>query len=244
MDYDSIIHRYQASYYKLPKSVKTFMGSLYGAIPLEIRFGKQYKIHHKVLKKFEQSNRQSQLDYQFNKTVETLQFAYDHIPYYQNLFKEFGFKVTDFKDFSDLKQLPSLTKAIIQEEIDNLYTDIVDKPVAYYTGGSSATPMKMYAPLSISRAKEKAYFNYTYLKAGHHYRERAVSLSARGHADEENSIYWEYQKIDNYLLVSVNHLNVQYIQKIVEEIKKWKPKTFYGYPSALSLFMRSCSSRH
>jgi len=240
MDFDSIIHRYQVTYYKMPQGVKTFLGSLYGNIPLEIRFGKQYTVHKAILRRYDESNEQYQLDYQFNKTLETLQFANDHIPYYQNLFKEYGFNVDEFKDFSDLKKLPLLTKEIIQKELNNLYTDIKDKPVAYYTGGSSSTPMRLYAPLSVSRAKEKVYINNTFEKAGHRYRERAVSLSARGNTDEARKMYWEYQTVDNYLLLSVNHLDEQYIGKIIEEIERWKPKTFYGYPSAISLFIRSC----
>ena len=242
MDYDSIIHRYQASYYKLPRSVKLFLGTLYGSIPLELRFGKAYTLHKKLLGKFNEGSREYQLDYQYNKTLETLQFASDHIPYYQKLFSEHSFKVDDFKDFSDLQRIPTLTKKIIQENIDSLYTDVIDKPVPYYTGGSSGEPMKMYAPLSISRAKEKAYMNYTFAQAGHRYRERAVSLSGRGNAKEEEGIFWEYQKVDNYLLVSVNHLDTAYIGKIVDAIKKWRPKTFYGYPSAISLFIRACKS--
>jgi phenylacetate-CoA ligase len=240
MDIDSMIHRYQVSYYKLPKSVKTFLGSLYGAVPLRIRFGHEYTQYKKSLDLFLESDMQYKLDFQFNKTVETLQFAKDHIPHYQNLFKEYGFDIGDFKDFSDLKKIPVLTKQMIQNKLDDLYTDVVDTPVAYYTGGSSATPMKIYAPLSSSRAKEKAYMNHAFLQANHHYRQRAVSLSARGNADEKNEIYWEYQKIDNYLLVSVNHLDIQHIEKIVAEIKAWKPKTFYGFPSAIALFIRSC----
>jgi len=240
MDFDSIIHRYQVSYYKLPNSVKTFLGSLYGNIPLEIRFGNQNKIHKKILQKFSEADDRFKLDYQFNKTLETLQFASEHIPYYKKLFNDYGINVSDVKDFSDLKRLPFLTKEIIQKELNNLYTDVVDKPVAYYTGGSSSVPMQMYAPLSVSRAKEKVYTNATFMKVGHKYRQRAVSLSARGDADEKNGIYWEYQKIDNYLLVSVNHLEKRYIKKIVNEIRRWKPKTFYGYPSAISLFIRSC----
>ena len=242
MDFDSIIHQYQASYFKLPTSVKTFLGSLYGSIPLRFRFGRQYIVHQKILESFNNATAQEQLDFQFNKTYETLQFASDHIPYYQKLFREHGFKVEDFKDFSDLKRIPFLTKQIIKENIDSLYTDVFDKPVPYYTGGSSEDPMRMYAPLSISRAKEKVYMNYTFAQAGHRYRERAVSLSARGNANEEKGVFWEYQKVDNYLLVSVNHLDTAYIGKIVEAVKRWKPKTFYGYPSAISLFIRGCKS--
>jgi len=242
VDIDSLLHQYQKSYYSLPRGVKTFFGSLYGNIPLSVRFGKHYNIHKKILEKYENSNDQFKLDFQFNKTVETLQFAKDHIPYYQELFSKYSFPIESFKDFRDLDKLPKLTKEIIQKEKLRLYTDKFDKVAEYSTGGSSSVPMKTYAPLSISRAKEKIYMNASFEKIKYRYRDRAVALNARGNIDENKGIYWDYQLIDNYLLLSVNHLTQTYIETMLEEIRKWKPKIFYGYPSAIALFIRTCKA--
>ena len=216
------------------------MGTIYGNIPLSVRFGKYYNIHKKILDDFENGSEQYKLDYQYIKTLETLQFAYDHIPYYQKTFHEYDFKIENFKDLTDIKKLPYLTKEIIQKELPNLYTDKFDKISTYSTGGSSGTPMKMYAPRSVSRAKEKIYTNYTFAKIGYAYRDRAISMSARGKADEREKRYWEYQMVDNYLLVSVNHLKKEYVPLMYNEILKYKPKIFYGYPSAIGLFVKIC----
>jgi phenylacetate-CoA ligase len=240
VDIDSLLHQYQNSYYNLPRGVKTFLGSLYGNIPLSVRFGKYYNIHKNILEKFENGDEQYKLDFQFNKTIETLQFAGEHIPYYNKLFKEYAFSVKDFHDFSDLNKLPKLTKAIIQKEGSKLYTDKFDKVVKYSTGGSSSIPMNTYAPLSISRAKEKVYTTSSFEKTKYKYRDRTVALNARGNIDELNSIYWDYQLIDNYLLLSVNHLAAEYVDKIMVEITRWNPKFFYGYPSAIAMFIKSC----
>jgi phenylacetate-CoA ligase len=192
------------------------------------------------LEKFEAADDTYKLDFIFNKTVETLQFAQDNIPYYQKVFKEHGFSAEQFKHFDDLKRLPFLTKPIIQKEIDNLYTDKFDKPVAYFTGGSSSTPMKMYAPLGVSRAKEKAYSLYSFEQLGYKYRDRTVALRGKETADPQKGIYWDYEMVDNYLQPSGNYLEAPYIEKIVEEIKRFKPKYFYGYPSNLLAFMKAC----
>ncbi len=240
MDIDSFFHLYRNMYFKLPRGVRAFIGDLYGSMPLSVRFGKAYNTHRAILEKFEAADDTYKLDFIFNKTVETLQFAQDNIPYYQKVFKEHGFSAEQFKHFDDLKRLPFLTKPIIQKEIDNLYTDKFDKPVAYFTGGSSSTPMKMYAPLGVSRAKEKAYSLYSFEQLGYKYRDRTVALRGKETADPQKGIYWDYEMVDNYLQPSGNYLEAPYIEKIVDEIKRFKPKYFYGYPSNLLAFMKAC----
>ena len=242
MSFDSFLHLYQKSYYNLPPTVKIFLGSLYGNIPLSVRFGKNYTLHDKLLRKFESADEQFKLDFQYNKTVETLQFAQDHIPYYQKLFHEHGFDVANFKELNDLKKLPYLTKEIIQKELQNLHTDKFDNPVAYYTGGSSSVPMQMFAPMSVSRSKEKAYTNYIFSKIGYNYRDKMVSIGGRGNPDESKGIYWDYQTVDNMLLISVNHLEKRFIEPILHEVTKYKPKFFYGYPSGIISFIKAAKS--
>jgi len=242
MDFDSILHQYQMTYYKLPCGVKKFLGSLYGNIPLSVRFGKNYTVNKKILFNFLNANEQYQLDYQYIKTYETLHFAYDNIPYYRELFDKYNFKLEDFKELNDIYKLPNLTKEIIQKNLEVLYTNKFDKPTSYYTGGSSSTPMKIYAPRSSSRAKEKVYFQQAFSQLGYNYRNRTVSMMARGNAKEEKRIYWEYQNVDNYLLVSVNHLKKEFILDIVAEINRYQPVYFHAYPSAVITFIKACKS--
>jgi len=244
MDIDSIFHLYRNLYFKLPRSVRAFMGDLYGSLPLTVRFGNTYEVHRAILEKFENADNNYRMEFMFNKTVETLKFAEEYIPYYQKIFREYDFSVDNFKDFDDLKKLPYLNKSIIQKELDNLYTDKLDKPVAYYTGGSSSTPMKMYAPISVSRAKEKAYSLYSFEQLGYKYRDKMVALRGKETADPQKDIYWDYEMVDNYLQPSGNYLEAPYIEKIVAEINRFKPKYFYGYPSAVLSFIKACKAKN
>ena len=74
----------------LSNSLKLFLGTVYGTIPLSIRFGSNYTLHSKIIKEFEGSSDQFKLDYMYNKTLETLMFAEQNIPYYKNKFFEYG----------------------------------------------------------------------------------------------------------------------------------------------------------
>jgi len=240
MDFDSILHMYKKTYFNLPSPIKTFLGELYGSIPLEVRFGSHYKKHNKILDHFENSDKQFQLDYMFNKTYETLLFAYENIPYYKKIFDLYGFRVEDFKSLSDIKKVPYLTKEIIHNEIDSLYTGKLDKPIAIHTGGSTFTPTTFYVPLNTSRAKEKAYTQYIFGQIGYRDREKTLVLRAADTSNKSHEKYWDYEKVANYLRISANHINVKYILRMVDEIKQFKPKYVYGYPSSVSFFVNAC----
>ncbi len=115
MNTEVILHKHRGVYYKLPQSLKTFLGSLYGRIPLSVRFGKAYNIHTKIIEDFENASDQYKLDFMYKKTLETLLFAEANIPYYKNVFNEYNVSAKQFKSLDDIKLFPTLTKADIKK---------------------------------------------------------------------------------------------------------------------------------
>ncbi len=238
MSIDSILHLYKDTYYALPQSVKTFIGTLYGNIPLGVRFGNKYDIHKKIVDRYENGTAQFKLDFLYNKTFETLKFAEDHIPYYQTRFNQYAISSKDFKALEDIKLFPNLTKNDIKNNLDDIHINTFEKSTPYYTGGSTSAPTKYYLPLYTSRAKEKAYNNYIFSKIGYKYRDKTVLLKGREVADEVNRIFWEREPVDNYLIVSSNYITSDYFIDIYNKINKFKPKYFFAYPSAIIDFIK------
>jgi phenylacetate-CoA ligase len=239
MAIDNILHLYKDVYYALPQSVKTFIGTVYGNIPLKYRFGKPYDTHFQIVNWYENASKQEQLDFLFNKTYETLTFAQKHIPFYQNTFNEYGVSVSDFKSLSDISKFPTLTKEDIKNNLNLLYSSVYEKPTPYYTGGSTSTPTKYYLPLFTSRGKEKAYNEYMFSKVGKTNRKKTLLLKGREVAKPEKDIYWEYEPVDNYLVVSSNYLNSDKFDKIYNTIKDFSPEFVFGYPSAIIDFIKA-----
>ncbi|MCH9812834.1 MAG: hypothetical protein K0U47_02695 [Epsilonproteobacteria bacterium] len=240
MSIDSILHLYRGIYYKMPQSLKTFIGSVYGSIPLSIRFGKKYVEQKEMLDGYLSLDEKGQEAFTYQKVLETIKFAEEHIPYYQKSFKAAGVSSDDFKTLADIAKFPVISKADIKANLDDFFIDKFEKPIEYYTGGSLSTPTKYYQPLYTSRAKEKAYNNYFFTKINYNYRDKTLLLKGREVSKPEEDIYWEYEPIDNYFLISNNYMNSEKFPLIFEKAKAFSPKFLFGYPSALLSFIKQC----
>lgn len=237
MTFEESLHQYKNVYYHFPQSLKTFLGTIYSGIPLTLRFGKNFSLHSKILQRFEDSNEQFKLDYMYNKMLETLIFAEENIPYYKNIFHQYGVSSKDYKSLDDIKHFPPLSKSDIKAHLENIYTDTIEKPVAYYSGGSLSTPTKYFLPSS-SRAKEKVYNNYIFSKIGYRYRDKTILLKGREVSNPDKNIYWEYEPVDNYFLLSNNYMNSDVFPLMYQKALDFHPKFFFGYPSAVLSFIK------
>jgi len=240
MSIDSILHLYKGVYYKMPQTLKTMIGSVYGSVPLSVRFGKKYVEQKETLDRYLSLNDKDQDEFTYKKILETIQFAETYIPFYQKSFKAAGVSSDDFKTLSDISKFPVISKADIKANLDDFFIDKFEKPIEYYTGGSLSTPTKYYQPLYTSRAKEKAYNNYFFSKINYHYRDKTLLLKGREVSKPEENIYWDYEPIDNYFLISNNYLNSDKFPIIFEKAKSFNPKFLFGYPSALLSFIKQC----
>lgn len=238
MNLDKITYLYKQAYLNLPPSAKKFIGALYGNIPLHIRFGEHYSVHKKIVAEFESWDKDKQLEFIFNKTLETVNFAITTIPYYKQLCQKANLTIDSFQEMNDFAKIPPLTKELIHKHLDALYTDSRQTPVRQLTGGSTFSPTEFYLPLEVSRGKEKAYVDYIFGRLGYKHRDKMVQF--RDRRIEHQNKYWEHETVDNHLVISANHIEKEYIECIVEEINRFKPKFFYGYPSSISRFVKLC----
>lgn len=237
MNFESLFFSYKSTYYKFPQPLKTFLGTLYGNVPLSVRFGTHYDIHKKILLDFENASEQYKLDYMYNKTLETLIFAEENIKFYKTLFNEYDISSKSFKSLDDIKLFPSLTKNDIKKNIEILYCDKMEKPVAYYSGGSTSAPTKYFLPDS-SRAKEKAYNNYIFSKVGYKYRDKAIMIKGRDISNLEKNIFWEYEPVDNFFVLSNAYINSDKFPMMYQKVLEFNPIFFVGYPSAILSFIK------
>lgn len=84
--------------------------------------------------------------YQWDKLHELLQHAYQHVPYYRNIFNRIGATPDDIKTFEDFGRIPFLTKSDIQNSLENLTATGTDPQSLSLnsTGGSTGMPLNFY----------------------------------------------------------------------------------------------------
>jgi len=104
------------------------------------------------LKKFKKIKKNQYLSYAENRQIQLdklnniLTHAYGHIPYYRTLFDNLNIVENDkviFNSIEEMTKIPFLTKSIIREEKENLYSDDSNHRASFSntSGGSTGEPV-------------------------------------------------------------------------------------------------------
>lgn len=171
----------------------------------------------------------NQLQERYNKAfLDIFKTAYTKSPFYNKLYKEYGINISDIKDLSDIRKLPSISKKEIRANVDEIFIGNRFLRLKGYTSGTSGSPLTVYrTPQSI--LKEQAYMlNYRNQQG---FVMGNPLLSLRG-AIGKNSLY-KYDKIANILYISSYNLNIDTIRIICNVIQDFAPQAVEAYPSSL-----------
>lgn len=171
-------------------------------------------------------------NYQNEKLQILIKHAYQHVPYYNELFKKNKLTPDDIKNREDLPKIPLLTKEIIKKNFPNkLVADNIPKKNMILGGSSGSTgqPLQFYKTkesLSILRSANLRGWYWTGFRLGDPYMKIATmprNKIEKKIQDKLNRSYYVYSRsIDNK---DINHILIT--------IKKNKIKIVRGYPGSL-----------
>ena len=175
----------------------------------------------------------------FGKLRELLVHAYQNIPFYKERFDRAGFIPEKIQSVDDFKVLPLLSKAEIKENLDKMtWRNCPGGLQRYNTGGSSGEPLIFYFDKR-RQAWDKAARMLTHRWWGADVGDRELYLwGSPVEANRQDQIKELRDKLTNELLISAFEISKQSVPGIYETIKKFKPKSLFGYPSTIDLFVR------
>lgn len=173
------------------------------------------------------------LEYQWNKFKETLNYAYEKVPYYKNLYDNAGLIPNEIKNRSDLLKLPILTKEDIRKNYNSLKAKgIKDKRIVNNsTSGSTGVNINF---LSDREAIERtALQNRCYNWMGVDLFDKKLSIWGSG---------WDIAKskkiasriksyIKNSVVLSGYNLSEKDIEEYYKIMLRFNPKLLVSYPS-------------
>lgn len=222
---------------RLPYPLKQGLKYIYGAIPLSIRYGKVFRQTYAFLQESQWRSREQLEEYQMQQLEKLLHHAYTNVPYYRRIFDERGLKPKDIQSAGDLRKLPYLTKEIIREYLPELIARNYPKFKLHYvtTGGSTGIPMGLYWEKGITDPKERAFVWRQWNWAGHKFGKKRVILRGNviNRVKNGKRQWWEYNPLDNALILSSYDMTEENLPKYVEKINEFKPTAIQGYSSSL-----------
>jgi phenylacetate-CoA ligase len=226
----SFRHQLTDLYQSGPRWLKTIWGTAMRVIPQDMRYGKEFSRTRTLLESSQWWDEAKLAQYQRLELKRLLKHAYRNVPYYRKLFCQAGFHPDDFRDFSDLKDIPFLTKKIVRKNLDSLVARNVSPSelVKTNTGGSSGEPMVFYRERSTTSPREKAFTFCQWRRAGFVTGDRIAVL--RGPHPNGEKIF-RFDQFLNLLVLSSFRLNSESVRQYVDALNKYRPKFLHVYPS-------------
>ena len=218
-------------YEKMPRQIKYFLA------PVFVRLMTGNRVYRQTcseLVHFEKLDSQSKKDYQLKRLKETLQYAYEHVPYYKELFDKVDFDPERVSALSDIKRLPLLEKNDAVHLGEKLYSR--EKGLKFYktfTGGSSGQSLTVLLDKN-SIYRERACVTHFLSKFGYDPL-KSKTVSFIGHNKKDEDYY--YSPLKNEIAISPFRLfKNNELDSICDDIKKFGATFLMGYPSAIVLF--------
>lgn len=216
------------SYHALPLYVKSFVGYIYNRLPAKLRYGRYYNFYRARIENFKVLTIREKEQIVKSLLFNQVNFAIENV----NFYKEFN----KIKSYEEFRRLPIVDKSIINNNRNSFISQkIKSDGLKVNTGGSSGNPFTFFLHKGVSRPKEKAHFDEYWSNYG--FRKKSKVLVLRGKSLRKNKIY-EYDTLNNSLVINCNSINKKNILKIYLQIEKFKPEFIHAYPSALKVFTK------
>lgn len=218
-------------YKKMPKIIQFPIDYIYGSIPNNLKYGAIYRETKNLLSKSEWWTEEQHILFQERKMKDLLIHAYEHVPYYKNIFNEYGFNPYSFKHLNEIEVLPLLNKSIIQERLPELIADNISprKIIKRSTGGTSGNQLSFYDEKN-TESKEWPFVESIWGRVGYNAKSRVAALrndSIKGSKPYMHS--WKQRRLilDNF------HTNDKNIKAMLDKLCEDKIEYIHTYPSAI-----------
>ncbi len=174
----------------------------------------------------------------WRKLEKLLKEATRHVPYYRKLFREHGIRVKNINSYSDLAEIPFLTRERIRRYGNSMIsTDPFRRGHPSRTAGTTGKPLRFYYDSSASPLKRASMLRADRW-AGMDLGDREFKLWGLP-PDEpggERISRWLKNYLNNIFAFSALDMSEHSMSKYASALKRLKPGYISGYPSALEMF--------
>jgi len=175
----------------------------------------------------------------FFKLKELLIHAKENIPFYQKRFSEAGFDPEIMSSIEDFKVLPLLSKQEIRKNLQDMkWKNSPGGLQRYNTGGSSGNPLVFYFDRR-RQAYDAAARALTHKWWDIDIGDKELYLwGSPLEITKQDKIKDIRDMLTNDLLISAFEISEHQVPDMIQQIKKFKPKCVFGYPSTITLFCK------
>jgi len=212
------------------------IGFILAKLPYGIRpgIGRAYTQYQQRIESFDRMDIDQQQAFVLSRLRRLISEAMK-VPFYRSLYTSHGLVPEDIRTFSDIAQIPMVTKETLRETPLDGRSRKIDGCYMANTGGSSGSPLEFYITPGLIPI-EWAHMHTIWGKLG--YRQSMLKLSLSGRSLGEQPV--AYDGLRHQYSINVYKSFSVILPALREVVNKMNVCYLHGYPSALSEFAENC----
>ncbi len=210
-----------------PAWFKDLMATIEGTRLYYMRRAGVYKEKRELYQQLRTRSYQELLAYQKEKFSEIFYDAKEKSPYYARKYKNIN--------EPDISKIPILEKEELRANIDQFVIGDRKELLEFYTGGTTGKGIKLFLRRS-SLQDRISMLDLFWKMHGYEFRDRCAWFSGRNLVHEDDArknIFWRTNWYLNIRYYSTFHLSQDNLAYYVDNINRYKPVFFSGFPSAV-----------
>jgi len=156
------------------------------------------------------------------------------VPYYRDLFRERGLSPEQFRTFADLRRLPLVEKSLIRQQGERWRARSAANLVTQRTSGSSGEPLTFQLGRHRIGMDIAAKWRATRWWGVDFGDRELVLWGSAIESDRQNRLRSWRDRLFRSRLVPVENLTEARIDQILDQVKAYRPRVLFGYPSAMA----------
>ena len=219
----------------LPVFAQNIVISVYGYKLIKQRYGKEYYRYRNELMQINTETLGHLQDQQNELLNNFIHFAINNSKFYNELYKDVD--LSEPVSVSSLESLPVVTKEMLRENLDNVYTIPKNQGISAFTGGTTGKSLQVVFTDDDFQHR-MAYLDAFKLKLGiDPFIERKATFSGReftrGWATSFSNTFWRNNWAYKQRLYSTFDMTETNLQYYVKDLNKYKPQVINGFVSAI-----------
>jgi phenylacetate-CoA ligase len=232
-----------------PAPVQSALVSAFSARLGRARYGGRFQEFRALLEESQWWDAAKMGEWQDARLREIVAHAYEHVPYYQEVFRHHGIDPAKFRGREDLPRIPVLTRETVKSRIDDLKSrrkaDLA--PGHGHTSGTTGSPLNVfYSPAAIT-------MNYAVMDRVYQWADSCLGSGGdrvavvRGNVivplAQKRPPFWRHNRDLNQLLMSSFHLTPDNLVEYYAALREFQPRIIDGYPSSLYVIAKVLLNR-
>lgn len=218
-------------YQKSPSVIQNAMVTAFNILAYKKRYGGRYAEFRKLFKTNQNLTIEELHKNQDSRFLSLIEYAKSKSPFYKKLFAD----TPEIAGVDEISKLPIVSKEALRKEIENVYTIPKFKGIISKTGGTTGKSLEVIFTQDDMQERFAMLDNFR-LQFGYELGKRTAWFSGKSlltKRDINKNIFWKTDYWNKVRYYSTFHIKKDYLKYYIEDLIKFKPEYFVGFPSTI-----------